>query len=242
MKTLFKPGQFFDENYYERGAETGKSLYSHYRWMPELTIPMCHHIAKYLELKETDKVLDFGCAKGFSVYGLRLLGYKAYGVDVSEYAVKKSPEEIRKWLGVIEPQEELTCAEGGYDWILCKDILEHIPYENITQQLEVFHKGGKRLFVIVPIGRNGKYLIDSYEQDKSHFIKEDIDWWSKKIEDAGFKIDLATYDLGPFKKNWQFEPEGNALIMATRPNTLHEDLMIGFKEEQRQRELEEEDE
>ena len=65
MKTLFKPGQFFDENYYERGAETGKSLYSHYRWMPELTIPMCHHIAKYLELKETDKVLDFGCAKDF---------------------------------------------------------------------------------------------------------------------------------------------------------------------------------
>ena len=71
-----------------------------------------------------------------------------------------SPEEIRKWLGVIEPQEELTCAEGGYDWILCKDILEHVPYENIEQQLEVFHKGGKRLFVIVPIGRNGKYLIE----------------------------------------------------------------------------------
>ena len=58
MKTLFKPGQYFDEDYYERGAETGKSLYSHYRWMPELTIPMCHHIAKYLELKETDKVLS----------------------------------------------------------------------------------------------------------------------------------------------------------------------------------------
>ena len=57
MKTLFKPGQFFDENYYERGAETGKSLYSHYRWMPELTIPMCHHIAKYLELKVDNSLL-----------------------------------------------------------------------------------------------------------------------------------------------------------------------------------------
>ena len=184
--------------------------------MPELTIPMCHHIAKYLELKETDKVLDFGCAKGFSVYGLRLLGYKAYGVDVSEYAVKKSPEDIRKWLGVIEPQEDLVCAEGGYDWILCKDILEHIPYENIEQQLSVFYRGGKNLFVIVPIGRNGKYLIDSYEQDKSHFIKEDMNWWTDKIKNAGFSIARATYNLGPFKKNWQFEPEGNALIIANR--------------------------
>ena len=49
MKTLFNPPEYFNEDYYERGAETGKSLYSHYRWMPELTIPMAHHIAKYME-------------------------------------------------------------------------------------------------------------------------------------------------------------------------------------------------
>ena len=216
MKTLFNENEYFNEDYYERGAETGKSLYSHYRWMPELTIPMCHHIAKYINLSEKEKILDFGCAKGFTVYGLRLLGYKAFGVDVSEYAIKKSPEDIRKWLGVIEPQDDLVCAKGGYDWILCKDILEHIPYENIEQQLSVFYKGGKNLFIIVPIGRNGKYLIDSYEQDKSHFIKEDIDWWCNEVVDAGFDIAKATYDLGPFKKNWQFEPEGNALIIANR--------------------------
>ena len=216
MKTLFNENEYFNEDYYERGAETGKSLYSHYRWMPELTIPMCHHIAKYINLSEKEKILDFGCAKGFTVYGLRLLGYKAFGVDVSEYAIKKSPEDIRKWLGVIEPQDDLVCAKGGYDWILCKDILEHVPYEHISKQMEVFYRGGKNLFIIVPIGRNGKYLIDSYEQDKSHFIKEDIDWWSNEVVDAGFDIAKATYDLGPFKKNWQFEPEGNALIIANR--------------------------
>ena len=82
--------------------------------------------------------------------------------------------------------------------------------------MEVFYRGGKNLFIIVPIGRNGKYLIDSYEQDKSHFIKEDIDWWCNEVVDAGFDIAKATYDLGPFKKNWQFEPEGNALIIANR--------------------------
>ena len=115
MKTLFKQGQYFDEDYYERGAETGKSLYSHYRWMPELTIPMCHHIAKYLELKETDKVLDFGCAKGFTVYCLRLLGYKAYGVDVSEYSESQIEEGTRKWCGVIKPQENCVRISSVID-------------------------------------------------------------------------------------------------------------------------------
>ena len=48
MKTLFNAPEYFNEDYYERGAETGKSLYSHYRWMPELTIPMAHHLARYI--------------------------------------------------------------------------------------------------------------------------------------------------------------------------------------------------
>ena len=164
MKTLFNENEYFNEDYYERGAETGKSLYSHYRWIPELTIPMCHHIARYMNLGDDDKVLDFGCAKGFTVKGLRLLGYKAYGVDVSEYAVSQIEENTRKWCGVIKPQEPLVCAPGGYDWILCKDILEHIPYDKIDEQLKVLRNGGKQIMAMIPLGDGEKYIIESYEQ------------------------------------------------------------------------------
>ena len=59
MKTLFNENEYFNEDYYERGAETGKSLYSHYRWMPELTIPMAHHIVLYTKLLPKEKILDF---------------------------------------------------------------------------------------------------------------------------------------------------------------------------------------
>ena len=213
---IFKEKDFFDEDYFERGAETGKSLYSHYRWMPELTLPMAHHIAKYTNLRPKQKILDFGCAKGYTVYALRLLGYKAFGVDVSEYAVSKAPEEIRKWCGVIEPQDPLVCAKDGYDWIICKDVLEHVPYEKIDEQLKVIYNGGKMLFAIVPLGKGGKYIIDSYERDESHFIREDLTWWMEKIQHAGFYVTKGTYDLGPFKKNWQFAPEGNALIIGVK--------------------------
>ena len=212
----FKANEYFDENYYERGAETGKSLYSHYRWMPELTIPMCHHIAKYTELTPEQKLLDFGCAKGFTVKALRLLGYKAFGVDVSEYAVSQIEEKTRKWCGVIQPQDALVCAPGGYDWILCKDILEHIPYDKIDEQLNVLYMGGKKLMAMIPLGDGKKYIIDSYELDKSHFIRENIEWWGYKFESAGWRIDMATHDMGPFKKNWQFAPEGNALFMLSK--------------------------
>ena len=37
----------FDLEYFEQGPMTGKSLYTNYRWLPELTLPMCHHIITY---------------------------------------------------------------------------------------------------------------------------------------------------------------------------------------------------
>ena len=55
--------------------------------MPELTLPLAHHIAVDCNLDKHQTICDFGCAKGYLVYALRLLGYDAYGVDISEYAI-----------------------------------------------------------------------------------------------------------------------------------------------------------
>jgi len=59
-------------------------------------------------------------------------------------------------------------------------------------------------------------LNTTNESDFIRFIREDINWWTKKVEDSGYTILESTHDLGPFKKNWQFEPKGNALIMGVR--------------------------
>ena len=64
----------YDKDYYECGIESGKSLYNNYRWMPELTIPFCSRIVEHLKISTEQKVLDFGCAKGYSVKAMRLLG------------------------------------------------------------------------------------------------------------------------------------------------------------------------
>jgi hypothetical protein len=70
---------------------------------------------------------------------------------------------------------------------------------------------------MIPLGDGKKYIIESYEHDKSHFIRESLEWWILKFEDAGWKIQTATHDLGPFKKNWQkVDDKGNGLIIASR--------------------------
>ena len=207
----------FDKEYFEQGPMTGKSLYTNYRWLPELTLPLCHHIVKYCGIQEEDRILDFGCAKGYTVLGLRMLGYEAYGVDVSKYAISQAPKEVNGFVNHIEPFEDLSGIFGAVDWVLCKDILEHLPYDKIDEQLQIFVRslnGIGGLIIMVPLGDGEKYYIDAYEKDVTHIIRENLQWWTDKLTKNGLNVEIASNDMGPFKKNWQIDALGNGLFLA----------------------------
>ena len=86
----------YGKSYYEDGIKSGVSCYENYRWLPELSIPLAFEIAEYLNIKKTDSILDFGCAKGYLVKSFRLLHYDCYGVDVSEFKTTKASSNIFK--------------------------------------------------------------------------------------------------------------------------------------------------
>ena len=202
----------FDREYFEQGPMTGKSLYTNYRWLPELTLPLCHYLVTYFGITADARILDFGCAKGYIVHGLRLLGYEAYGVDVSEYAIAEAPKEVNGFIKQIEPFESLN---SKFDWILCKDILEHLPYEKIDEQLQILAGSTQHLMAMVPLGDGSKFYIEAYEKDPTHIIREDLQWWEDKFFKNGFNITEMTYEMGPFKRNWQIHPHGNGLFLCS---------------------------
>ena len=208
---MFK--EFFDENYYENGIQSDKSLYQNFRWIPELTIPLAHHIIQNIPISKHETVMDFGCAKGYLVQALRLLGVDAYGVDISNYAIDKATKETSEFVKLIKPFDEdfLFC-----DVLLCKDILEHIPYEFLDTQLNILRNKCTKIFAIIPLGLGGKYIIPAYELDKSHYIRESEKWWEAKFNSVGFLNIKVTTNLGPFKSAWQnVDPKGNVLIVGT---------------------------
>ena len=51
-------------------------------------------IINFFKLKKNDKVLDVGCAKGFLVKDLLDQGIDAYGIDVSNYAIKNCHPQV----------------------------------------------------------------------------------------------------------------------------------------------------
>ena len=201
----------FDEDYFERGVETGASLYSNYRWIPELTIPLAYEIIKIAGLNEGDRVLDYGCAKGFLVKAFRLLHIDAFGVDISQYAISKAPQDIEQYVAVYETAHLFD----RWNLIVAKDVLEHITVAELHAMLDMFSQVTPQLLVAVPIGDGEKYNILAYELDKTHVIRQTLPWWKEQMERFGFNVE-ARYRWGHIKENWGSHPEGNGILLGKK--------------------------
>lgn len=206
----------YDETYYERGIEMGVSGYSNYRWLPELTIPMCKSIVNYLGLDCGSRVLDFGCAKGFVVKALRELGIDAWGVDVSEYAISHADPKTAPYLKLLT--EENDCSYHTFDWVISKDVFEHIPYDQLDNVLGKLSNYCNKLFCVVPLGQDGKFVIPDYENDVTHIIRENKEWWVEKVKNNGFDVMFTEFRVTGIKDNWAHYPFGNLFLIAKSKN------------------------
>lgn len=200
----------YDEDYFLRGRETGKSLYENYRWMPELTTRMVEAIIAHLGIKRKDSVLDFGCARGYVVKAFRRLGYEAFGVDISEWAIKNADEEVKPFLNWSENSPPALPEE--FDWIIAKDVLEHIP--EVCQAVEYLMDAAKvGVFAVVPLAHGDRYDVEEYELDVTHVHRHPLRWWVGQFHRPGRSVE-GRYRVNGIKDNYAHCPTGNGFITA----------------------------
>lgn len=216
MNTINKNmNEIYDNTYYECGLKTGISLYTNYRWIPEVSFPIAHTIIEKIKINENNTILDFGCAKGFLVKAFRMLNASAYGVDISQYAIENCDPYCKDYLKHINNIEEISnIFNFKFDLVIAKDVFEHIPYEAIDDTIKTLKENSKKLFVVVPLGDNNKYIIPDYELDKTHIIKENLNWWKTKFKNAGYKNIISKYYIKGIKDNWSFEKHGNGFFIC----------------------------
>jgi SAM-dependent methyltransferase len=192
----------FDIDYYENGIETKKSCYEDYKWLPELTIPMAHEFILDLGIEREDKILDFGCAKGYLVKAFLLLHYDCDGVDVSKYAIENADEMVKDRVKLIESADDI---EKRYDVIIAKDVLEHIDHKDIKSVLDTLHYKSDRFLAIIPLGDDGKYRAKENDYDVTHKICENEMWWIDQFRDSGFRVDYLSTKMDNIKTKYDNE-------------------------------------
>lgn len=194
----------FNKDYYEDGIRKHLSGYQEYKWMPTRSIPEAIDIKNNFTF---ETCVDFGCAKGFLVHALRILGVEAYGEDISEYAINNCHPKVKKYLSLPN--------NNKYDLLIAKDILEHVEEKELPELLSLFITKANQFFFVIPLGDDNMFRIREYEVDITHVTKKDEEWWIELFTKCGIKITNFSYSLGSVKTKWtSIYPHGNGFFIG----------------------------
>lgn len=166
---------FFDKDYFQGGI---KSPYIDYELCKKDVERLGSVILKYFYPR---KFLEVGCAYGFLPKFLRKKGIRAFGIDISEFAVKKGNEKYIK-VGDIRNLKDFTSQE--FDMVLCSEVLEHISEKDIEKSIrELWRVSSKFLILTINLDENDKYL------DLSHISIFPLAYWEEKFRKLSLKRD-----------------------------------------------------
>ena len=145
-------------------------------------IPLFDNI---LEKERPRDVLDAGCGNGlFGHYFKEKTGCRLVGIDGSAYALEEARragyDEVHRCSDM--GAQRLPFADGSFDFVLCKDVLEHLlmPTHLLSELRRVLRPGGS-LLCHVP----NHFTLPA----RLRFV---------------FTNDIDTYDFFPSARSWDF--------------------------------------
>jgi GT2 family glycosyltransferase/SAM-dependent methyltransferase len=164
--------ELFDKNYYFHSC--GRPYQRDEHWLS-----FFDQIAEKIQTDIQPKsVLDAGCAMGFLVEKLRERSIEAYGIDVSEYAIRKVHPSVQGYCHVASVTEPLP---RKYDLIVCIEVLEHLPQAEGKRALEnLCANANMLLFSSTPFDF----------KEPTHFNVQPPDYWAGLFIQHGFSRDV----------------------------------------------------
>jgi len=161
---------------------------------------------KYLPKDKTSPILDLGSGAGHFLYYLTRNGYTNFeGIDISRSQVEYCRENISKNATCADAFEFLPKKENTYEYIVCNDVLEHIPKDKVIQFLKLVHAALKPsgTFIVKCPNAGNPFSLNLRYKDFTHECAYDETSLSQVLYLGGFRnmtITAALYSLS-FPKN-----------------------------------------
>lgn len=164
--------------------------YGGYKYMPGRWEKVAKAMADHYGIKPGDKILDVGCGKGFLLYDFTLVvpGVEIYGIDISQYAIDNSKEEVRDRLQV-GSATKLPWPDKHFDLVYSLNTLHNLHAYDLDPALREIER----------VGKKNKYIcVESYrnEVEKANLLywqvtceafntPEEWAWWFKQTGYTG---------------------------------------------------------
>jgi ubiquinone/menaquinone biosynthesis C-methylase UbiE len=174
---------FFDGN--RKNGYGGFGYHSRF-WQP--VIPT---FQKHFGLNANSSILDVGCAKGFMLYDFQQLvpGVAVKGIDISEYAIENSKEEVKPFLQVADARD-LPFEDNSFDLVISITTVHNLDRNECIQALREIERVARiGSFITVDAYRNEVEKEAMYAWNLTAKTILHVDEWKKLFIEAGFKGD-----------------------------------------------------
>ena len=140
-------------------------------------------MAKPAKIHKGSKILDVGCGVGILVEQFNKLGYDAIGIDINHSAIDNSICPKKGFL--VENIANLEYSENYFDLVVSREVLEHIPQQEIDKSIQELDRVSKGLMIhIIAVTKRGK----SATKDPTHVNVQTENWWVSKFQQYGYKV------------------------------------------------------
>jgi ubiquinone/menaquinone biosynthesis C-methylase UbiE len=138
-----------------------------------------------LPLIPFNKGIDVGCGIGVGVRHARDEGHDVVGCDLADITTEWEKMGIEEYCK-IAPAREMPYEDNSFDLVVCGEVMEHIPEEEVDESLaEMYRIGSDKFLFTICLTQECwpalGYLI-------THCTIKPAEWWIHRIQKAGFKI------------------------------------------------------
>lgn len=108
------------------------------------------------------QILDVGCGKGFLLNEFKKMLPNAtiVGIDISEYAIMDSKEEVKPFLKKLGAQDSYPFKDKEFDLIFSNTTLHNLYIFELKKALQEIERVGKNKYICVESYRNVQELFN----------------------------------------------------------------------------------
>ncbi len=139
-----------------------------------------------------ENILDVGCAKGHMLMEFQraVPSLDIYGVDVSDYAIKAAPAEVRPYLEVCDARA-LPFNKKAFDLAISINTLHNLDYAGCVESLRELTRVSKEQYITVDGYRTKEEKERMMDWNLTALTILHADEWVRLFEEAGYEGDYS---------------------------------------------------
>jgi ubiquinone/menaquinone biosynthesis C-methylase UbiE len=165
--------------------------YGGYGYHPRFWTDTVARIRDHYKLAPDASILDVGCAKGFMVHDFKLLmpDARIEGVDVSEYAIENSKEEVKANLQVADAKD-LPYEDNSFDLVISINTVHNLALDECKQAIrEIQRVSKKHAFITMDAYRSEAEHQSMLKWNLTALTHMYVNEWEALFEEVGYNHD-----------------------------------------------------